>query len=290
MRAPRLIISLVILATGIPAAGIPAAGADLIATEQTPDFSGAIFYHVSTDDASLSLIGEITFDIPAGVGALEFTPDGVLIGVTPFEAYAIDLETLSATFVFSPHVTTWPTGGLTFFPDGLGLISQSFTQVGGFGLWYFDPADGEVFKVVETSDIDLGALAVRSDGVPVGIESETNALYTIDIDSEVISPFATLAPELGIVQGITALGGTTYLTTLPTDDAPGGLYTVDLFTGETDFIGAFDSDVRILGLAAPAPSTLAPLALGVLGLRARRRSSPAPRGPRPRARVPCPLS
>jgi len=90
------------------------------------------------------------------------------------------------------------------------------------------------------------------------------------------------------VQGITSLGGTTYLTTLPTDDAPGGLYTVDLFTGETDFIGAFDSDVRILGLAAPAPSTLAPLAFGVLGLRARRRSSPARevRAPAPASPVP----
>jgi len=159
MRARPLIISIVKLA-----AGLPAASADLIATEQTPDFSGAIFYHVSTDDASLSLIGEVTLDVAGGLGALEWTPDGVLLGINPFEAYAVDLENLDATFLYGTGLSSFPTGGLAILPNGEGLLSQDFIQGGGFGFWHFNPADGEVFKVVETHDIDLSALQIRSDG------------------------------------------------------------------------------------------------------------------------------
>jgi len=234
------------------------------------------FYSLSAEDASLTFLQQVD---AGGLGAflgIEFLPDGdgyLLASISTVLKSGLDLESFTEVATLAPQ--SFGTGGLAVSPEGIGVATRSPPPVGCCTeLVLFDPVRGGTIGLsIVSDDLRIRAIDFRSDGVAVGVDFETKDLWAIDIatgEAELIAPLAGVTG--GEVQGITTLGDEAWITTLPEGDAPGALYEVDLFTGETSLVGQFPAGLEITGIAAiPAPSALGPLLMGALAARRRRR-------------------
>jgi hypothetical protein len=245
-------------------------------------------YQVSTSNASLALVGNTGL---VGFGGIEFAPNGTLYGVTSSfqptpSLYTINPLTAAATLKGPLGIGFVFEGALAFAPDG-----TAYGANGG------DAGNDKLFKINLSTGAatvlgtlagshDIDGLAVRSDGMLIGLDRVTNSLLVIDPVSLAISTLATLVPTVGGVGGMTADGSTGFFSTSgPGGSNPGSdsLYSFNLFTGSSALIGTFPGAIQgngISGLAAtpavaPQPATGILVALGGLGLltyRCRRRA------------------
>ncbi len=237
-------------------------------------------WKISTVDASLTLVA------PLGItpmGSLELAPDGYLygftVGVAPTPTlYKIDTLTYDVSTVGPIGLDFVFEGALAFGSDGVayGVNSKASENPKLFTL-DMNTGQGTEVGIISNGPHDFNGLAWRSDGMLVGIDHETNALFTIDPGNATSVEIAILDPILGAVGGMAAIGDTAYFVTagpdIDTDFGTNSLYSIDLFTGDTLFIGSFDGTIGgngFSGLAVPEPATLLLLLAGA-GVAMRRR-------------------
>lgn len=277
-------LTLLIVSLGIALMGSPVR-ADLLGIEQD---TGNLL-SISTADGSLTLIGSTGISGDAGLGTLEFAPDGTLYGFTigsSAQLYALDPVTAAAAAVGSLGQNFVFEGGLAFAPDG-----TAYATNGGIAstpeLLRIDVTTGTavVIGTISGGAHDINGLAYRSDGQLIGLDRETNSLLLIDPTTAVSSLLAVVPTTVGAVGGMTILNGVGYYNTSgPAGSFPGSnsLYSFDLDTGVSTLIGTFNlTGFGISGLAGgsitvvPEPGTFALLFLGGAGFvlwKRRRRS------------------
>lgn len=246
-------------------------------------------YSISTDDASLTLIGNTGV---ANLGSLEFAPDGTLYGFTSGAnpvLYIIDPATALTTAVRPLNLGTDVfEGGLAFSPDGTAFGTNAGT-VNSPSLFSLDLENGLDFVIGTLNGgarHDIGGLAWREGvvGALIGLDRVSGTLLVIDPVDASTTVLIDLNP--GIIAGV--IGGMTLFNSggsknevvgyFSTAAATGtnSLYRFDPFTGVHTLVGKFDPDVisgaGIGGLAIiPEPTSLALLFLGGLTLLHRRR-------------------
>lgn len=241
-------------------------------------------YQVSTVDAALELIGNTGLQL----GSLEMSPSGRLYGFTTGALpalYEIDPNTAAPTlvgplggalFVFE--------GGLAFGPDGTAYASNMGEETNDW-LFSLNPLTGLAAAIAPLAGShDINGLAWRSDGLLVGLDNAINALVTIHPTTGATAVLRDLSPLnrdgasiLGANGGMAVLGGVGYFATAAAGATiPGSseLYSFNLFTGETQRVGAFSPALTgkgIGGLAAPEPAALLAVLMGMVSLGCRRR-------------------
>jgi hypothetical protein len=283
----RKLISAWCLAAALLSCGVSSAlqAAPLIAIE----FDTGNLYSVSTDDASLALIGDTGL---TGVGALEFNPvDGFFYATTtgPTAAlYRIDispvLDSIENVTLVGPLGINSFEGALAFAPDGTAYgVNEGVTNVASLYTLNLSTGAASVVGPIVPNDDPLdrhkiSGLGWRSDGMLVGLDGTAEDLVSIDPQSTILEQIAGLTPTLGSVGGMTILDGTGYFVTAGPNAAHAGsnaLYSFDLFTGQQSFIGSFDGIVTGTGFAGvsiiPEPATLTLLVIGAFAGAFRRR-------------------
>lgn len=254
------------------------------------DFGNGGLYQVSTDDATLNLVGNTGVKLAAFVMNPE---DNMLYGYTTGASpvlYRIDPATAIATSVAAmaaPGGTFMFEGALALSPEGT-AYGLNFGNKFNNSLFTVDLVSGAVTVGPRLSPNDglnphdINGLVWRSDGMLVAIDEVQNSLIVIDPDTGVISTLFDLnsgpspRPTLGSSGDMTAIGDTGYFCAAGPGANPAGtndLWAVNLFTGVPERIGAFSTGLSTQGLSAlavPEPATLSLLALGGLLLRRRR--------------------
>jgi hypothetical protein len=272
----------------LAAAFAPTAAADLLGVQSGP-FGNLVW--VSPADGTTTVIGP-TGSNRAFAGLATRPSDGQVFGLTvgaePFAAfgppalYRIDPWTAATTLVgalSSPSNDFLFEGGLAISPDGIGYglyYTTTFQSGDPFYLVRID-LDTAAFDVVgAVTPIGINGLAFRSDGALVGFDDVTDTLVRIDVGTGVTTTIGSLGIDARVVGGLAVLNGTGYL--VEGEAGASSLYTVDLFTGATTFVGPITAPgaVGLSGLTevVPEPGTLvlvSAVAAAVLWRRRRRR-------------------
>jgi hypothetical protein len=238
-------------------------------------------YSVSTSNAALTLIGNTGVQRFA---ALEFAPDGTLYGFTENSdvlpaLYRINPLTAASTFIGNlGNVNTFVfEGALAFSPAGVAYGTNTVSSASP-GLFTINLTTGALTNVgtISGGSHDINGLAWRSDGMLVGLDRVNNTLITINPATAASSFLASLPFVVGSIGGMTVQGSTGYIATGGPNNPFAGssqLYSFDLFTGATNFIGTFSPTITgagISGLAVPEPAMLAFFTVGA-GLMLRRK-------------------
>lgn len=229
-------------------------------------------WKISTVDASLTQVAQLGV---TPMGSLELAPDGYLYGFTVGVApnptlYKIDTQTYDMSAVGPIGLDFVFEGALAFGSAGeaYGVNSKASENPKLFSI-DLNTGQGSEIGIISGGPHDFNGLAWRSDGMLVGIDSVTNALLSIDPSNAISVEIAILDPILGAVGGMAAIGDVAYFVTagpdIDTDFGTNSLYSIDLFTGDTLFIGSFDGTIDgngFSGLAIPEPATLLLLLVG----------------------------
>jgi len=235
----------------------------------TSGFEASDFYLASPVDASLDFIGTSgRVDSGALINGLDFASPDVLFGTTPFWLLDIDPGSLAVDELAGLSGQAFG-AGLAVAPDADFLaVLQLDLFSGGTDILVFD---AETFDITEITPLPFETFAAdfRSDGVLVGIEDETNDLWTID-------PFTGEVGFIGEIQGIEGIvsdmaaspHGDAWVITAESvgDETINRLYELDPFTGDASLVGVFDvpPDQVVGGIAfIPAPSAAGVLLFGV---------------------------
>lgn len=243
-------------------------------------------YEVNTSDVSLSLIGNTGVSC---LGAIEFSPDGILYGQKTAYAgscplYTINTETGAATQIASYETTR--EGALAFSPDGTLYGTYEGPTVRGI-LYRTDPKTlirtdiGKITIPNAGTPHDISGLAWRSDGMLAGLDNAGESLVLIDPNNATGSVLKDLGLYYaGMVGGMTSADGETgYFCWAKSSSSTdpnnvNKLYTFDLYSGDFTHIGDItitqnSKRIGITGLAAgtipenePAPELGTILLLG----------------------------
>ena len=117
------------------------------------------------------------------------------------------------------------------------------------------------------ASIDLNGLQFRDDGALVAIDAVAGDFVSIDaLTGQVNSIAPLLTQNAGAVGGLAIDGGLGYYVTAGTvsgSDGDNALYSIDLYTGEQNFIGPLGTEAgtgfgigALAGPAVPSPATL----------------------------------
>lgn len=261
-----------------------AQGATLYATGEDPD----MLYTIDTANGTLTPIGGyslVSNSDEVAIGGLEFSPSGVLYGVSIGSLgrlYTLNLANGQATNVGLTNQFTFE-GGLAFDPiTGIAYMANGNTSTSP-GLSTVNLNTGNATKVgqIGTTPHDFAGFAFSPTGQLYGIDRITNALWAIDKTNP--SGAGTVQVGGGFGGGIELgpVGGMTY-------DAQTGLFwgyasqsktlfTVDVTNGIGTVVHQFNGpdDPTLWSLASPnvipEPGTLAMLAAGAMICVRRRR-------------------
>jgi len=231
-------------------------------------------YTVSTSNAALTLVG----NTGQSLGSLEYRPsNGFLYGFTlgsgaqlyrinPANANTTLVGGLGGDFVFE--------GGLVLAPNGTAYATNKNNALAA-QLFTIDLDSGatNLIGTISGGDHDINGLAWRSDGMLVGLDRETNSLLAINPASAASSVIAALAPTVGGIGGMAAVGNTGYFSTSgPGGSVPGSnqLYSFNLFTGAHALIGSFAGTIAGTGIGGlaliPEPTAGTLVFTGILGM------------------------
>lgn len=230
-------------------------------------------YTVSTENASMQLIGLIIPRPEGPMNSLELAPNGMYFGATDNIIMKVDPDAGTAEeFLFAGQEGILT--GLDFSPAGFGYVTNS--PPGGFETEFktFDPDTAEVLGAGSIDDLNFLEVAFRSDGILLGIDSDTNDVWQVDPFTGDVEFMFSLAPGIGTVLALTTLGDESFLLAWEgfEPDSPRKLYDFDLYTGETTLIGQIDPNVSLVGLAlVPSPAGASVLALAGAVIARRRR-------------------
>lgn len=238
-------------------------------------------YEVSQLDASVTKIGETEI---TNVGALEAHPDGTLYGFTsgadsalveinPNTAATTSVGALGAGFVFE--------GGLAISPGG-SAFGTNLGSATSPSLLSVDLSNGSASLIGSLgSNHDFNGLTWRSDGMLVGLDRVTSALWEIDPATAALGSMigVSLSPTLGSIGSLASMDGSTgFFTTAGASTTPGSneLWEIDFFSGVHSLIGQLllpTGSAGLSGLAvvvepipAPEPSYVALLGLGLAAI------------------------
>lgn len=250
------------------------------------DYSTGRLYRVSTDDASLTLIGNTGVEM----ADLAWSPAGTLygytVGPTP-QLYRVNPETATATPAASIGDAIYLfEGAMAFSPAGI-AYGVNMGNAAGNQLFTFDLATGAITSAMPLTNgpHDINGMAWRSDGMLVGTDAALNALVEIDPATGVTTILRSLESlnqagqsVLGSNGGLALVGDAGYFATAGPGAVVKGsheLYAFDAFTGQTRLVGALPETMTGKGLGAlvvPEPTGLLALALGIPLVHRRRRS------------------
>ncbi len=258
---------------------VPVAQGQLIGVEAN---TGTL-YSISTGDATLTEIGPTGL---SGLGALEFNAhDGLLYGMTSGEhaaLYRIGVspsldQVLSVDLVGEVGMFAFE-GGLAFAPDGTAYAVNGGVTIPALLTLNLNTGAFTASQLLD-GRYDIAGLGWRSDGMLVGLDSETNMLITIDAGTGVTAPVHA-APTIGTVGGVYLEDDSGYFATAALGAIfPGSnaLYEFDAITGDYsligDFSGTFDTTAYtgMSGLAIiPEPATLGLVLIGCCAVLRRR--------------------
>ena len=240
-------------------------------------------YTISTVDASLTLVGSTGI---INLGSLEYrASEGLLyantVGSSP-TLYSIDPVTAIANAEGNVSGGLLFEGGLAIAPSG-----TAYTVNGGSAaaavLKTIDLDTGltATVGVISGGSHDINGLGVRSDGMLIGLDRESNSLLEINPGTAVSSAIQALRPTVGALGGISLVADDGYFVTAgPTVSIPGSnrLYSFDPFTGAYTSIGNFNATITGDGFSGialvpvPEPSSLLLLLTIGASLFGRRRS------------------
>lgn len=264
------------------------ADSTLYAVDST--FNG--LYTLSTTTAQLTLVGTVSFQGYDSHILSDLTYDpvhnllcgldeggGGILGASNGAIVAIDPQTAVAT-----TIATIPQG------DGAYVHGLAYDRLSDT-FYYSSDYDGDLYRVDaktgQTTKVGfIGSFSTLQQPYVDGLEFDptTNVLYGCvsdwDDNGALVRIDTTTGQGtlIGYTRGMTDIAfqpGTNTLFGIDNGKgiSPGSLYTVDLTTGAATLIGQIDNN-SLLGAAfvpVPEPSTLALLALGSIGLLARRR-------------------
>lgn len=259
-------------------------GATLYATGDDPD----ILYTINTANGTLTPIGGYSLVSGAdeyAIGGLEFSPSGVLYGVSIGSIgrlYTISLANGQATSVGLTNQFTFE-GGLAFDPiTGVAYMANGNTASSP-SLSTVNLLTGNATKVgqIGNASHDFAGFAFSPTGQLYGIDRITNALWAIDKSNPAGAGTVQVGAGLGGGIALGPVGGMTY-------DAQSGVYwgyasmskslfTIDIATGAGTVVYQFTGpeDPVLWSLASPnvipEPGTLAMLAVGAAVCVRRRR-------------------
>jgi len=260
-------------------------GATLYATGSDPN----VLYSINTVAGVITPVGAHTLvsaDDEVAIGGLEFSPSGVLYGVSIGSLgrlYTLSLANGQATNVGLTNQFSYE-GGLTFDPTtGTAYMVNGNTSANP-GLSIVNLATGQATKIgiIAGGAHDFDGLAFSPTGQLYGLDRLTNALWAIDKNDPSGAGTVQIGGGLGGGINMGAVGGMTY-------DASNGVYwgygsgsrslfTVDVNTGLGSVVKTFDgpNDPVLWSLASPnvipEPASLGLLAAGaMLCIRRRRR-------------------
>jgi len=232
-------------------------------------------YAVSTENASMELLGQITPRFEPPLISLERAPNGTYFGTTIHYVMTVDLGAGTAEEFFFAGDESYFVSGLDFSPTGFGYVTTvPFAGGGPTHFNVFNPDTGEIIESGNIQDLDVWEVAFRPDGVLLGFDNATNDVWQIDPFTGDVEFMFSLAPGIGDVLAMTTFGDESFLLGWEgfDPDAPRKLYDFDLYTGETTLIGQIDPNALVLGLAlVPSPSGAALMALAGVALARRRR-------------------
>jgi len=226
-------------------------------------------YSVSEVNASTSLIGST--GLLGIVDDMQFAPNGILYGFTDAgptnlgtpSLYTINPNTAAVSLVGPLNPTAFVfEGGLTFAPDGT-AYAMNMGSNGSTALFTINLATGAATSLgVVSGANDINGLAYRSDGMLIGLDDNSNSLLVINPGTLTASTLAATPTTVGGVGGMTVDNGIGYYATGGPGASPSGsdsLYSFDLFTGASTFIGDLGfADKGLSGLAAGSVSTTVP--------------------------------
>jgi hypothetical protein len=270
-------ISLLVFAGLLFGAVSPAAAGQLYGI----DWTSGNLYQVSSSNAALTLVGNTGL---VQVADMQFAPNGNLYaftatGINSSQLYQINPNAAKATLV-GPLGLQAAGGALAITPNG---TAYAFGGIQAFitNLLTINLQTGAATVVGGLSDLQfqIEGMAYRRDGELVSMNTKSNALDLINPITLATSTLATLPENIGEVDGMTTIDGTTGFLSTAGPGAPLGgtnsLYSVNLFTGATTLIGSFAPTITDFGfgglaeapgvVAAPEPASVTLLAIGSTG-------------------------
>lgn len=243
-------------------------------------FSTGRIYRIPTDGSAPTVLNNTG---PGQVGSFERLADGSYYGFSvqdgPATLYRFDPTTFAATSLGLIAISGNPPtnqrlyeGGIVQAPDGTVYITNGDNAFNDQLLRLdLSTRTATVIGQISGTESDINGLAWRSDGVLVGVDRGSSSLVTINPASGIGSTLRALPFAVGPLGGMTAIGRTGYLVNSVTGPVAAGLYSFDLFTGETTLLRNLSSDLgtdAIGGLAVltpePASGLLLPLAAAFL--------------------------
>jgi hypothetical protein len=264
LTSPRFAIALALFST--PFLGLTSSTASaqtgLIGVAYSP---GNVVFEIDPVTAETTEIGTLSIGFGQSIGSLSQAPDGFLYGIThtPSFIYRINPSTFATTLI-SSTVGLFE-GGLAIGPDG-----SAYAVNGGnssAASLYRIELDTGAFTLVGTmsgGERDLCGLALRDDGMLIGVDRVSNSLVEIDPVTAVVTELAVIPGDVGAIAGLCRSESSWFLATGGTFEIPSGsneLYEVtDPYTGAMTAISTFSGDVNAGGFGA-----LSALSYGLVG-------------------------
>jgi hypothetical protein len=236
------------------------ARADLIGVNRT---TGNL-YSVSEVNASTSLIGST--GLAGTLADIQFAPNSTLYGFTDAGAatpslYTINPNTAAVSLVGPLNPTGFVFEGALAFTPGGTAYAMNMGANGSAELFTINLTTGAATSLgVVSGATDINGLAYRSDGNLVGLDDNTNSLLVIDPLTLIATTLAAVPTTVGAVGGMTIDNGVGYYATGgPIASGSDSLYSFNLFTGVSTFVGNLGfADRGLSGLAAEPTSSTVP--------------------------------
>jgi len=222
-------------------------------------------YAASKEDAGVTLLGETTPN-SLDITGMDFGAADLWIATSGF-LYRTDVNGFEAE-VFATLGGQAIGLAAAVTPDGSAVLGMQFDLFSGLSnILAFDVLSGKSISSVELEQsvrtIDFGV-----DGGLVGIGSDNESVWSIDLDSGSTALLAELAGLEGTVTDMTLSSRGGFLNT---QDGPvGRLYSLDPMTFETNLIGKYSED--FIGAVSFVPPPCSGVVLGLLAWRAQRRT------------------
>ena len=220
------------------------ARADILVGVSLSGAEGTMFA-ISTRDASIELLYDVASAL--GIAALDMSPGGEFWGQDGFTNLQYDPATGALLGGFDIGGQKLNMGGLTFSPQDEAYALLSFVSTVNIAKWDLQDPD---YSIVSEGEPGSFLTALHFKGAELlAIDATSNAIWRVSLPDGVLSMVAKLDRDVGRVQGISELDDLTYIIGDGGDLNPSALFTLDMSSGETGFVGLLPRETHFYSLA-----------------------------------------